>query len=508
MDVESEVYATVPISEFGAAMLRGMGWTGGDGGGGDNDDDSNHNKGGDKRKKDDDVADSMKPRHHRLGLGAAPRPVSMSAKVGTTKPGGGRHRALRPHEVERAEREEREEEEWRRRAEERVKLNKQRTAQVGSVVRIRVSDTDAAAKGDGGDEDTTKTVDGDVVSRRRAILVKTAGVPGLNQVLIRYENTAEDVSVRKSDVVLIGQDELDEKPFVEMKRPAKTKKSSAESGEEKKEASHADAVQDQSGGTSRDEWNRSRRRDGSIKGYRNDEDRRDRDPDGNKRSDRDRRERDDDRRDRDRYGDDDRHRGKRSSRDRRDSDRRRSKDGERDRRRRERDRDDEYESSRDRKRSKKKDSRSSGRSSDDRPSSSEPDPPSPSTVRWLTPNIRVRVITKKLAKGRQYKEKGIVLDVLPGGSHATVQMADGEVLDRVPDRYLETALPRVGGNVIVLAAAEGEDRQHQYAKGRLLERNSDKGRGVVQLFEDMNVLTLSLDDIAEWCGPLDEDMMG
>ena len=30
LDVESEAYANVPISEFGAAMLRGMGWTGGD----------------------------------------------------------------------------------------------------------------------------------------------------------------------------------------------------------------------------------------------------------------------------------------------------------------------------------------------------------------------------------------------------------------------------------------------------------------------------------------------
>ena len=113
------------------------------------------------------------------------------------------------------------------------------------------------------------------------------------------------------------------------------------------------------------------------------------------------------------------------------------------------------------------------------------------------------MITKKLAKGRQYKEKGIVMDVLPGGAHATVQMADGEVLDKVPERYLETALPKVGGNAIVLAG----DAQHRYAKGRLLERDSSKGRAAVQLFEEMNILNLSLDDIAEWCGPLDSDMM-
>jgi len=81
-------------------------------------------------------------------------------------------------------------------------------------------------------------------------------------------------------------------------------------------------------------------------------------------------------------------------------------------------------------------------------------------------------------------------------------MADGEILDMVPDRYLETALPKVGGCAIILAG----DPQYVHSKGRLLERNSDRGRGVVQLSEDMSVLTLSLDDIAEWVGPLDEDM--
>ena len=45
------------------------------------------------------------------------------------------------------------------------------------------------------------------------------------------------------------------------------------------------------------------------------------------------------------------------------------------------------------------------------------------------------------------------------------------------------------------------------AKGKLLERNSNSGKGVVQVFEDMSILTLSLDDMAEWVGPLDDDLM-
>ena len=122
---------------------------------------------------------------------------------------------------------------------------------------------------------------------------------------------------------------------------------------------------------------------------------------------------------------------------------------------------------------------------------------SSSKPEWVIPNIRVRVISEKLGR-RHYKEKGIVVDVTPKGS--TLKMANGTVVDRVPERYLETALPKVGGKAVVLAG------EHRNAKGHLLERDSRRSRGVIQVFEDMNVLTLSLDDLAEWVGPLDDDI--
>lgn len=125
--------------------------------------------------------------------------------------------------------------------------------------------------------------------------------------------------------------------------------------------------------------------------------------------------------------------------------------------------------------------------------------PRNSAEHWLTPNIRVRVVTKKVAKGRQYQQKGVVVDVLNQGSHAVLHMDDGEVIDRIPERYLETALPKLGGHVIILTGT------FQFAKGKLLEKSISKGNGVIQLFEDMNIITLSLDDIAEWCGSLDDE---
>lgn len=120
--------------------------------------------------------------------------------------------------------------------------------------------------------------------------------------------------------------------------------------------------------------------------------------------------------------------------------------------------------------------------------------------RWVIPNIRVRVITKKLGSD-YYKEKGIVVDVTHFGGVATLQMPNGRVLDKVPERYIETALPKVGGNAIVLSG------KSKFAKGTLLERDSKSGKGVIQVFDDMSILKLSLDDLAEWVGPLDDDMM-
>jgi G patch domain/KOW motif-containing protein len=122
-------------------------------------------------------------------------------------------------------------------------------------------------------------------------------------------------------------------------------------------------------------------------------------------------------------------------------------------------------------------------------------------LNWLLPNIRVRLVSKKYP--RQHLNKGIVQDVLSTQSSnpkAVILMDNQEVLDNIPERYLETALPKTGGSVIVLEGL------HRWKKGRLLERSSDRGKGFIQLFEDLEVIEVSLDGLAEWCGPLDEDM--
>ncbi|GAX19303.1 G patch domain and KOW motifs-containing protein [Fistulifera solaris] len=115
-----------------------------------------------------------------------------------------------------------------------------------------------------------------------------------------------------------------------------------------------------------------------------------------------------------------------------------------------------------------------------------------SAIKWVVPHIRVRIITEKLGR-RYFKEKAVVVDVTPKG--ATLQLDSGTILDQVPERYLETALPKTGGLVVIL--------KDHHPKGRLLEKG--RSTGVVQYLEDMTVETLSLDDLAEWMGSVDEE---
>jgi hypothetical protein len=394
LSVESEAYRKVPIQDFGAALLRGMGWTGA------------------QSTAEDDKMNM--PRPSKLGLGAAP-------KLLDDAPTHGNRRPRRQDQVHRDERLKQQQEEYHQKQQEQLKLDKQRTLQIGSIVWHD--------------------------RRRRAIMRQLQGVPGLNMVLIHFEEDDQPTKVKKGEIELIERSELEARPFKEPPLPSRKEESSRSSNNER---SHRD---DNEGRPKSREENDRRRRHSE------------REEEG------DRHRRQSDRGDDD--GDDRRHRS--------DRDDRRSRDDASDRRDRHREED--------RRRKRREEESSSSK----RPRYSEKPP-----TTWVIPNIRVRIVTAKLGKSH-YKQKGVVVDVTHKGT-ATLQLDDNQVL-QVPERYLETALPKVGGSAIVLT---GENR---LTKGRLLERDSRSCKGVIQVFEDMNVLTLSLDDLAEWCGSLDDDLL-
>jgi G patch domain/KOW motif-containing protein len=388
LPTDSESFQRVPIAEFGAALLRGMGWSGGD--------DSN-----DKKKKDDDAA-SM-PRPHRLGLGAIPKMDESMLPPSSSS----RRRALRPDQLKRQEALEQQQQEYAKQRNEQVANDKQRTLQNQSLVHI--------------------------TNGKRAKILQLVGVPGLSMVKIQYEDeTGASIVKRREIGDLLSREELDKKPYRSVE---------------------LEVVGEQKG--KREEKEKSR--DHSRRSESDSRHREEKDSKGSSR-------RDDTHHDRSR------------------NDRKRDRDSDKTRSSRETE---ERQSSR------------SSRDTDERQPSSKRHRDEPSNPPWVIPNIRVRVITEKLGR-RYYKEKAIVIDVTPKG--ATLEMANGSVLDRVPERYLETALPKQGGKAVVLVG------NHRFAKGRLLERDSRRSTGVIQVFEDMNVLTLSMDDMAEWCGPLDDDL--
>lgn len=389
LPVDSQVYRQVPIAEFGAAMLRGMGWT------------------GTVDTSDKDTAGL--PRPSRLGLGATPKLLDAPTH----------NRPRRQDQVTRDEQLKQQQKEYEEQRRLQLKMDKQRTIQEGSIILVNQQDYGRP---------------------RRAIIRKWQGVPGLNMALVQFEGESEPTKIKKGDARLVDREELQENPF--------------------KEPAYHPEEKTQYLGTRQSGENSEERED------RKKDDRRSRDRDversrDTRRSDRDRRD----------YEKEREHR--RTS----DRDRRRNDDSSR-----------HHESSRKRKNEREV--------LDDRKRHRDDEGARPST--WLVPNIRVRIITQKLGK-QYYKEKGMVIDVSAKGS-ATITLADGQLL-QVPERYLETSLPKVGGNACILTG------KYRLAKGRLLERDSRANRGVVQVFEDLNVVTTSLDDMAEWCGPLDDDLM-
>lgn len=379
LEETAEEYQLVPIAEFGAALLRGMGWR--------DDTTSSANSQQHSMSKNEDIM----PRPHRLGLGAIPAMLPEPSG----QEGDGRHR--RPRNVDQYQRDQRTQKHhdmYRIEREKKLAEDLQRTLQDGSIVHLVNQDTN---------DNTT--------SPKRARILKLVGVPGLNMVQVQLEHTGTSIAIKRNEIDgLVTREELDHHPFREA-------------------AITSDPNLDQT-------KTKTRQQSATATNEKNDSHR---------------------------------HHHQESSQSR--TDKKRS-------------RNDKYDEA--------------------------------IAISWVIPNIRVRIVTEKLGR-RYYKEKGIVVDVTrnagvtlklnnhnSSSSSNTNTTTPAVVLDRIPERYLETALPKIGGNVIVV----NPRHTNKYAKGQLIERDSkNKNYGIVQLYEDMDCIRLPLDDIAEWCGPLDDDVM-
>ena len=115
--------------------------------------------------------------------------------------------------------------------------------------------------------------------------------------------------------------------------------------------------------------------------------------------------------------------------------------------------------------------------------------PRSDTKLWVRPHIRVRLIGRKC-----YRMKACVLDVLdPVRGDCNVRLEEsGKRLEGIRQRDIETVLPKPGGEVIVL----GGSRRGQRAK--LLDINKRREVATLQIYQDMNIVKIHLDDAAQY----------
>ncbi|KAL2339379.1 hypothetical protein Fmac_007319 [Flemingia macrophylla] len=121
-------------------------------------------------------------------------------------------------------------------------------------------------------------------------------------------------------------------------------------------------------------------------------------------------------------------------------------------------------------------------------------------VSWLTSHIRVRVISRDLKGGRLYLKKGEVLDVV-GPTTCDISMDESrELVQGVSQDVLETAIPRCGGAVLVLAG------KYKGVYGSLVERDLDRESAVVRDADTHELFNVKLEQIAEYTG--DPSLLG
>eukprot|EP01017_Pseudomicrothorax_dubius_P013855 TRINITY_DN1625_c0_g1_i1.p1 TRINITY_DN1625_c0_g1~~TRINITY_DN1625_c0_g1_i1.p1 ORF type:complete len:340 (+),score=93.96 TRINITY_DN1625_c0_g1_i1:38-1057(+) len=113
-------------------------------------------------------------------------------------------------------------------------------------------------------------------------------------------------------------------------------------------------------------------------------------------------------------------------------------------------------------------------------------------LKWVTENIRVRIISDKVNDGKYYNLKVVVTDVLDKRTFLALTPS-GDVVEDLREKEIETVMPKEGELVKVLVG------EHRGEIAKLLKKDKDKNKCQVQLVENLaEILSLSLDDCAEY----------
>ncbi|XP_054464930.1 G-patch domain and KOW motifs-containing protein [Anoplopoma fimbria] len=120
-------------------------------------------------------------------------------------------------------------------------------------------------------------------------------------------------------------------------------------------------------------------------------------------------------------------------------------------------------------------------------------PPAPPS--WLQRDLKVRFIDKAFKGGRYYNSKMRVEDVL-SPTMCVCRTEEGRLLDDVKQGMLETIIPKSEDDSIMVVLGE-----HRGQVGRILQRDKNKSRAMVQLDRhEEKLFTLDYDTICHYVG--------
>ncbi|XP_076440641.1 G-patch domain and KOW motifs-containing protein-like [Babylonia areolata] len=123
-----------------------------------------------------------------------------------------------------------------------------------------------------------------------------------------------------------------------------------------------------------------------------------------------------------------------------------------------------------------------------------------SSASWLKPHLRVRIVDKNFKRGKYYKEKVVVLDLI-SRDNAICKTDDGKVLEGLSHSQLETVIPRSETAHVMLCSGD-----YKSQLGKIMKKDKDSCRALVQLLADRDVLVkVEFDDICEYVGSIDDE---
>ncbi|CAK7312585.1 G-patch domain and KOW motifs-containing protein [Vulpes lagopus] len=123
----------------------------------------------------------------------------------------------------------------------------------------------------------------------------------------------------------------------------------------------------------------------------------------------------------------------------------------------------------------------------------------PQSQHWLHRDLRVRFVDRQHKGGQYYNTKMTIEDVLSPDT-CVCRTDEGRILEGLKENMLETLVPKVEGNRVMVVLGPQAGRV-----GRLLGRDRERSRALVQLRRENQLVELHYDAVCQYMGPSDSD---